>query len=398
MYIVALRLSWYVYADKCTVYWFPSESEPPNYSFDGYVAKTLGRRPDGQHVRIDATPAEVRSWSAAATAYVDEVAASARDLQASKDRARQLRGSWRRSARRRQAEAEGEADAVHRERVGAARARYQPVLEVIEHRLAEGQRAEQAAAAKAAEECRRRLEAARARFEAWERQWALADLPLFDGRSARELAASGEAPAEWPPEIDDPESWWAGVRAAVRNETARVAAVQSITDAIMTVADALDEAGRPGIAEIHERFLHPIHGWWVEFDWSGLPDTDALIVPPKIPVSHIRHGEWKYYLHLPGKKILIPRGAIASPHTETLKGNIGERTRWSFQNAAAFADDLVPRTIYYRSRDGFGGSVSVPITEHADPDAYVPYVRAVAERATASFTAFLARVCGRPTP
>jgi hypothetical protein len=394
MYTVAL--SWYVYADECTVYWFPSDSEPSNYWSDGYVAKTLGRRVDGQRIRINATPAEVRSWSAAATACVDEVASSAMDLQASKDRARQQRGTWRRSAHRRQAEAE--AEAVHRERVGAARARYQPVLEMIEHRLAEDERAEQVAAAEANEERKRQLEAARARFEAWEQWWALADHPLFDGRSARELAANGETPREWPREIDDPESWWAGVRAAVRNETARVAAVQSITDVIMMVADALDEAGRPGIAAIHERFLHPVYGWWVEFDWSGLPDTDSLTVPPNIPVSHIPHGEWQYYLHLPGRKILIPRGAIASSSTETLKNSIGERTRWSFSSAATFADDLVPRRIYYWSRDSFGGHISVPITDHADPDAYVPYVRAVAERATTSFTAFLAGVCGRPTP
>jgi hypothetical protein len=188
---MALRLSWFVYADPCTVYWFPSESEPSNYSFDGYVAKTLGRRPDSAHVRLPGTPAEVSSWAAAAKVYVDEVAASERELQASEDRARQLRGTWRRSAKRMRAEAEAEAEAAHRERVGAARARYQPVLEVIERRLAEHERAERAAAAKEAEARKRQLEAARARFEAWEQQWALAGDPLFDGRSARELAAGG---------------------------------------------------------------------------------------------------------------------------------------------------------------------------------------------------------------
>jgi hypothetical protein len=78
-----------------------------------------------------------------------------------------------------------------------------------------------------------------------------------------------------------------------------------------------------------------------------------------------------------------------------LKNSIGERTRWEFQDAATFADGLVPKRISYWSRDPLGGHVSVPITDHADPDAYVPYVRAVAERAATSFTAFLARVRGQ---
>jgi hypothetical protein len=63
------------------------------------------------------------------------------------------------------------------------------------------------------------------------------------------------------------------------------------------------------MAQISERFLQPVNGWWVEFDWSGLPGTEALTVPPKIPVDHVPRGEWEYFLHLPMREILIPRGA-----------------------------------------------------------------------------------------
>jgi hypothetical protein len=391
---VVLRLLWYFYADQCTVFWFPSESESPNYWTDGYVAKTLGRRLDGQHIRINATPAEVRSWSAAATAYVDEVAAAARELKLRKEGARRRWGPWRWMDQRRLAEAE----AVHRERFEAAQARYRPVLGMIEQRVAEAERAERAAAAKTDEERKRRIEAARARFEAWERRQALADRPLFDGRSARELAASSDTPSSWPSEIDDPESWWAGVQAAVRNETARVAAVQAIADVVTTVAAVLEETGRPGISAIKDD-PGVLHGWWVEFDWSGLPSTDALTVPPDIPVSHIPGGEWHYFLHLPSRKILLPRAAIASATTETLKNSIGTRHHWSIKDAGTFANFLLPRTMLYRNvHDLLGDSIYVPMTEHADPDAYVPYVRAVAECAAAAFTAFLTRVCGRAAP
>jgi len=391
---VVLRLSWNFYADECTVFWFPGESESPSYLINGYVAKTLGQRLRGERIHIDATPDEVRSWSAAATAYVDECAAAARDLQSWKERAPSRRGRWRRSAERRLADAE----ALHVRRVEAARARYRPVLESVGQRVAEAERAMRAAEAEAAAERKRTIEAARARFAAWEQRQALAHRPLFDGRSARELAASGDTPSEWPPELDDPESWWAGVRTAVRNDTARAAAAQSIIDAVTTVAAALEEAGLPGITAIKDEPIEVVHGWWVEFDWSGLPGADALRVPPDIPVSHIPGGEWHYWLYLPARRILRPGASIASATTETLKNSIGTRHRWSFENAVGFADSLLPTMSYWNARGLFGDSVHVPMADHADPDAYVPYVRAVAARATAAFTALLAGEGGGAAP
>jgi hypothetical protein len=92
-------------------------------------------------------------------------------------------------------------------------------------------------------------------------------------RSARELAGERRHAIRVATWDRRPRIVVGRVRAAVRNETARVSSVKSIAVVIAAVAAALDEAGRSGITPIKGEPSEVLYGWWVEFYWLNLPST-----------------------------------------------------------------------------------------------------------------------------
>src|SRR4029077_15021701 len=116
-----------------------------------------------------------------------------------------------------------------------------------------------------------------------ERRQAVADRPLPGGLTPRLMAARGDNPTSWPPEVEaavgDLATWWAGVCASVCNRQARAEAMRKVIEAITSTAAALEEAGRPGISAVEEKTDEVLYGWWVDFTWSDLPDVARLRTP-----------------------------------------------------------------------------------------------------------------------
>ncbi|KAB1945558.1 hypothetical protein F8271_07815 [Micromonospora sp. ALFpr18c] len=282
----------------------------------------------------------------------------------------------------------------------AADTAYGPVREVIERRLAEQAAAHRAAGVRAYEEQERRRQKAEVRFREWERRQALADRPLPDGPTPRELAATGDEPASWPAElvaqVADVGVWWSGLRASVRNEQARAGAVRDILEAINATAAALDAAGRPGLIADKEAPNEQLFGWWIAFDWSGLPDSAVLRVPPDMPVGHLLGGRWDYDLYLPDRRLFTPTMSgyqFATVTTESIANGMAQRHRWWKQGPEDFANSLVPAWISYTEQYGMYRHVRTPMVDHADPDVYVPYVQAVARLAVLPLRALTPSQC-----
>ncbi len=389
---MASKMSWRHHSTDSapvTVYWFTDE---PDWR-TGHVRKALGDTVSRHPVNPPATADEITGWAAAATAYVDEVAAAKAEL--GRTDARTLR--WRRTPLvRRWARARFDrATASFVDRVRAATALYQPVRDVIDGRLAE----QEVARRRGSEEQRRRRarawSVAEGRFQAWRRRQAVADRELPGGRTPRQLAADDVTPTAWPPEVvaavGDVDTWWAGVRASVANTRARESAVRQVVEAITATTAALDDAGRPGIRWIQDEPRDAVEGWWVEFSWSGLPGVQRLKRPPDVPVDHLWRGDWHYDLHLPDRRVLTPgrRGGYEfASVTSTEIGNATRRCSWSTRGVREFADTLFPDRVSYHQPYGYDAEdVAIPMTDHADPADFVPYVEAVAQRAVAAFRA-----------
>lgn len=389
-------MSWRSYSfgedDLVTVYWFPKE---PDWC-TSYVVRALGIAASHKHVDPPATPDEISEWTPAATAYVDEVAAAAAELRRVDLRTWQWR---RRLVVRRWAQKKyDQAKVSYLDRVRAAASAYQPVRDVIEQRLAEQEAVRLEAARRAQEEQARRQQEAEARFQAWEQRQAVADRQLSGGLTPRQMAARGDNPTSWSPEVEaavgDVGSWWAGVRASVRNDQARAEAVREVVEAITATAAALEEAGRPGISAVKKEPSEKLSGWWVDFTWSGLPDVVRLRTPPDMPVGHLWAGDWDYDLYLPHRKLFTPsrsgRYQFATVTSEDIANGMARRYKWWTRDVEEFAEDLFPAWITYRERDRvYNKQVRTPITNHADPAVYVPYVQAVAQRAAAVFHALV---------
>ncbi|MFC4009903.1 hypothetical protein ACFOY2_21920 [Nonomuraea purpurea] len=168
---MALRMTWRSYSvgqdDLVTVYWFPRESDWRM----GYVARALGVSLLS-HEQVDArgTSDEIDGWAAAATAYVDEVATAAAEL----ERVQLLNRRWRDwPVVRRWAEAKyDEAKASYLDRVRAATSAYQPVRDVVEQRIAEREAVLLARKERAQQKEGRRQRESEARFQEWERRQA----------------------------------------------------------------------------------------------------------------------------------------------------------------------------------------------------------------------------------
>lgn len=390
---MALRITWRSYSvgddDLVTVYWFPEDSD----SRRGIV-RELGVAVSLEHVDVTGTPDEIAGWTAVATAYVDEVAAAAAELRRVEPRI----WRWlRRPVVRRWAEAKyDEVKASYLDRVRAAASAYQPVLDVVERRFAEQEAVRLEAAKRAQQERERRQREAEARFQAWERRQAVADRPLPGGLTPRLMAARGDNPTSWPPEVEaavgDLATWWAGVCASVCNRQARAEAMRKVIEAITSTAAALEEAGRPGISAVKEKPYEVLHGWWVDFTWSDLPDVARLRTPPDMPVGHMQ-GEWHYDLYLQDRTLFTPTrsgGYQCATVTSQRVANMFTQHTWRKRDIEAFADELFPDSITYMTHHYLTfRSVRTPMTDHADPAIFVPYVQAVTHRAVAAFQALV---------
>lgn len=210
---MALRLSWRDYSAVrgdlvVTVYWFTDESDWRT----SYVARTLGvYEVSHTYVDVAGAPEEVRSWTVAATTYVDEVAAAVAEVRRVELQTRRWR-KW--PVVRRWTEAKyDEARASFMDRVRAARSVYQPVRDVIEQRLAAKEAVRLEAARRAYERQESRRREAAARFQAWERRQAVADRRLPDGLTPCERwPPGGDNSTSWPPDVEavvgDVASWW----------------------------------------------------------------------------------------------------------------------------------------------------------------------------------------------
>jgi hypothetical protein len=122
-----------------------------------------------------------------------------------------------------------------------------------------------------------------------------------------------------------------------------------------------------------------------------------------MPADHLWGGTWDYDLYLPDRLLFYVPGLdratdpekmtvrpdayrFASVTTERIGSSNYIRPAWWTRNITEFAESLFPSRISYR---GYFPSpeFDTPITEHADPAVFVPYVRAVAQRAVATFQA-----------
>ncbi|MFC6982071.1 hypothetical protein [Streptomyces cirratus] len=273
---------------------------------------------------VTGTPEEVASWTAAAASFVQQIAAEEQKLL----KAERWIGRWDTIVTRRRARARyDDAGASFLAQVRSAAAAYQPVRDVIEARLTEREAHEREMARRAYREKERQRTEVIARLRKWESRQEVADRPLSGGLSPRQMAARGESPASWPPQVQsavgDVAVWWAGVRASVRNRQASARAVRKVVEAITETAAALEEAGRPGISTIRANPQEVLRGWWIRFDWSDLPDTTRLRTPPDVPAGCVDAKEWLYQLYLPPTR--------SSPCTDressVSRGNSGQRSR-----------------------------------------------------------------------
>ncbi|MEO6086897.1 MAG: hypothetical protein ABIQ18_27675 [Umezawaea sp.] len=386
---MASKMSWSHHSARIapvTVYWF---TVGPDWR-TGRVREVLGHSVSGRPVDPPATAAEVAEWSAAGDAYVAEVVAAAADLnradaRTARWRSRPLVRHWARAR----------FDVAIRsfvDRVTAATARYQPVRDAVDGRLAE-QEADRQRKAEAERKRQARVwHAAHGRFLAWRRKYETADRELPDGLTPRQLAAKGEDPTECPPEVvaavGDVGSWWAGVRAASVNEHARATAVRQVFEAVTAIATALEEAGRPGIGWIDDEPSEPREGWLVLLSWPDLPGTERLSRPPDIPTGHLWRGRWYYDLHLPRRKVLTPGGRGEYELAGVTNSEPGDTHTWWTQSLWDFADDLFPDRVVYRQLYRYqADDVEIPMAHYADPADFVPYVEAVAQRAVEVFRA-----------
>nr|WSW57189.1 hypothetical protein OG513_00440 [Streptomyces sp. NBC_00998] len=397
---MALKLSWrhHAIADAglVTLYWFP-EGPREVGGAEGPVPDLLGSsRLSRTRVKATATPQEVTAWNAAALACLSELTPSIAELERVEARLWRWRRRW---VSRRWAEGTyGRAKAVFLERVEPAAAAYRPVREAVERRIAEQEQERIDAGRRAYQEQERRLAEARARFAEWEWRQAAADRPLPGGSTPRELAARGETPPAWPAElretVGDIDAWWRRVHASARNERARDEAVRKVAGAITETAAALEAAGRPGISTVKDRPHEARHGWWVHFDWSGLPDATPLRTPPDMPTGHLYAGQWRGAAYHPDRILLVrrPSGAygLASVTSESIANGMATRYKWWEREIEGFAQALVPERLDYHAAHTFQVAVSLRITDHADPAVFVPYADAVARRATAAFRAMAA--------
>ncbi|MET9324621.1 hypothetical protein ABZX75_31345 [Streptomyces sp. NPDC003038] len=376
---------------EITVYWFPREPDRPA----DYVPRVLGagRTSMPRDVDVSGTPEELASWTTAAALFVEQIAYAQEELRKAQ---RRIRRRWAMTERRRRVKFD-DADASFEERVRPAVALYQPVRDVIEARIAEQEAHAREASRRAFQEKERRGMEAAARFREWESRQEVADRPLSDGLSPRQMAARGDSPTNWPPEmqaaVGDLTAWWAGVRASVRNRQARAQAVRKVAEAITRTAAALEEAGRPGINTIKANPEEVLCGWWIRFNWSDLPDTTRLRTPPDVPPGYIDEKGWLYDLFLPSDEIFTVNKSgefgFASELRWRRPGGYGYEYTWSKQSTEQFTESLIPTEIIAVRALAGNDHLTFPMTDHADPDAYVPYVEAVAERAAAHFHALI---------
>ncbi|MGW7331704.1 hypothetical protein ACWGIU_24585 [Streptomyces sp. NPDC054840] len=377
-----------------TVYWFPREPDRPA----DHVTDALGAWNTSmpKHVDVSGTPEEIDSWTTAAALFVKQIAAEQMALREAQRRIR--RRDWA-TTRRRAREKHDDAHASFLERVRPAVAVYQPVRNAIEARLAEQEAQARETRRRAYQEKERQRIEVIARFREWESRQEVADRPLPGGLSPRQMAANGDNPTSWPPEVqaavgDDLAVWWAGVRASVRNRQAGAQAVRNIAEAITRTAAALEEAGRPGITTIKAGPSEALRGWWIHFDWSDLPPTTGLRKPPEVPPGCVDENRWHYQLFLPSDQILTVNSSGEFGFAKESKsmippGGYGYRYEWFKQSIEQFAEGLIRTEIIAFRALGRDDHLTFPMTDHADPDAYVPYVEAVAERAAARFRALI---------
>ncbi|MFJ6054752.1 hypothetical protein [Streptomyces sp. NPDC092307] len=378
---------------EVTVYWFPGAPDRPA----DYVADALGAGHTSmpRQVDVSGTPEEIDCWNAAAAVLVKQIAAEQEELRKARRRIR--RWDWATTYRRAR-EKRDDAEASFLERVRPAVTEYQPVRNTIEARLAEREAHARETARRAYQEGERRRMEVIARFREWESRQQVADRPLSGGLSPREMAANGDNPTSWPPdvqaEVGDLAAWWAGVRASVRNRQASAQAVRKIAEAITRTAAALEEAGRPGISTIEARPSEVLRGWRIHFDWSDLPPTARLRKPPKVPPGCVDENRWHYQLFLPAEQIFTVNssgefGFANESRSMIPPGGYGYRYTWFKQSIEQFAEGLIHSEIIAFEALGRDDRLTFPMTDHADPDAYVPYVEAVAERAVAHFRALI---------
>ncbi|MFD7078864.1 hypothetical protein [Streptomyces sp. NPDC059918] len=376
-----------------TVYWFPREPDSPA----DYVPDVLGAWHTSvpRHVEVSGTPEEIAEWNAAAAVFVRQIAAEQEELK----KAQRRIGRWEwRTTRRRAREKHDDAQASFVERVRPAAAAYQPIRNAVEARLAAQEAQAREAARRAYQEVERRQMEVIARFRAWESRQEVADRPLSGGLSPRRMAVNGDDPTSWPPEVraavGDVDAWWAGVRASVRNRRASAGAVRDIVEAITRTAAALEEAGRPGIGTINARPGETLRGWWIHFDWSDLPPTTRLRKPPDVPPGCVDENRWHYQLFLPSDQIFTVNrsgefGFAKESRSKIPTGGYGHVYEWFKQSIEQFAEGLIRAEIIAFRALGRDGQLTFPMADHADPDAFVPYVEAVAERTTAHFHALI---------
>ncbi|MFJ7206046.1 hypothetical protein ACIQWR_21220 [Streptomyces sp. NPDC098789] len=378
-----------------TVYLFPREPDRPADD----VTRALGswRTWPPRQVDLGGTPEEVECWTAAAAALVRRIAEAERLLGRAERRIRR----WDSVVTRRRARARyDDSRADFLAQVRAAAAVYQPVRDVIEVRLAAQEAHARDVTRRAYQEKERRWREVVLRFRQWEARQTVADRPLAGGLTPREMAARGDGPANWPEDVraavGDPAAWWAGVRASVRNRQAEALALRRVLGAIAEAASALEAAGRPGIETIRGNPSEVLRGWWIHFDWSDLPDTGRLRTPPDVPPGSVDANRWLYRLHLPADQIFVAaRSAAYGFATESRSkippGGYGYRYSWSTRDPERFAELLIHHEIVAFDAPGHSRPVTFPMADHADPDAYVPYVEAVTERAAARFRALIPR-------
>ncbi|MFJ8013836.1 hypothetical protein [Streptomyces sp. NPDC096339] len=376
-----------------TVYWFPREPDRPA----DYVMDTLGAWHTSmpRRVEVSGTPEEIASWTAAAASLVRRIAAEQEELERAQRRIRR----WDRMTTGRRARAKHDAAwTSFLERVRPAVEAYQPVRNAIEARLAEQQARARETARRAYLEKERQWKEIIARFREWERRQEVADRPLPGGLSPRQMAMNGDDPTSWPPEVEaavgDTAVWWEGVRASARNRQASARAIRTVVEAVTGTVAALEEAGRPGISTIKAGPSQVLRGWWIHFDWSDLPPTTGLRKPPQIPPGCVEENRWHYQLFLPSDQILTVNGSGEFGFAEESRrvippGGYGYRYEWFKQSIERFAEGLMRTEIIAFRALGRDGRLTFPMADHADPDAYVPYVEAVAERAAASFRSLI---------
>ncbi|ALG10012.1 hypothetical protein [Kibdelosporangium phytohabitans] len=341
-------------------------------------------------MRLPGTPEEIRGWTTAARVFMDEFTAAMDDVLAEGKRPRRRRW-WRRSAQ--PGASYDEIRLAGRKRIDTAVSTYRPVGEEIDARLAARM------AARDRPE-RSRKERAELRFPRWFTAWKcrqmMLDRPLSDRRTARQIAAAGETPTSWPAGlttvVGDVDAWWAGVRAAVRNEQARVAAVAAVVDAFMATAEALELAGRPGITADHSARVR-VRGWPVTLEWPDVPGV-ALAPPPGIPPKNVWHESLR--LRPQGFMVTVEREGTGPEdyRVSVLAGeSVGltrhKRPAWRHMSIRDYVESHVlwhTETVYPWDSELFSNA-AVRICEHVDPDVYVPYTEAVARHVVETFRA-----------